>query len=56
MPKAETKKEEATTDVTATVYNKHRRIMRVFTGKTAKKEAEALASQERRDGWTVEVR
>ena len=41
------------TDETVRVFNKNKRLMRTFTGKNARKDAEALASQERRDGWTV---
>ena len=40
-------------DETVKVFDKRRRLMRTFTGKNARKDAEALASQPRRDGWTV---
>ena len=40
-------------DETVKVFDKQRRLMRTFTGKGARKQAEALASQPRRDGWTV---
>ena len=40
-------------DETVKVFDKRRRLMRTFTGKGARKQAEALASQPRRDGWTV---
>ena len=38
---------------TVKVFDKRRRLMRTFTGKNARKDAEALASQPRRDGWIV---
>lgn len=44
---------EEEVEETVRVFNKNKRLMRTFTGKGARKQAEALASQERRDGWTV---
>lgn len=44
---------------TAEVYDKNLRLMRVFTaddGKDFVKQAQALADQDRRDGWTVVLR
>ena len=40
-------------DETVKVFDKRRRLMRTFTGENARKDAEALASQPRRDGWIV---
>ena len=49
----DTDEEVESVDETVKVLDKRRRLMRTFTGKGARKQAEALASQPRRDGWIV---
>lgn len=49
----DTDEEVESVDETVKVFDKRRRLMRTFTGKNARKDAEALASQPRRDGWYV---
>lgn len=49
----DTDEEVESVDETVKVFDKRKRLMRTFTGTDARKQAEALASQPRRDGWYV---